>query len=298
MKVLVTGGTGFIGQQLGKRLTELGHDIVLLSRRSRPNLALPFPANVVNESEIALLEKVDAVVHLAGETIAQKWTAEAKTKIENSRTLGAERLIKALTQLKSKPKAYVAASAIGFYGDCGEEELDEKSKKGIGFLADVCERAEAVSQGAQRRLDTRVVIFRIGMVLGMGGGALKKMEPPFRWRVGGPMGDGKQWVSWIHIEDLVGMIVWALENSQAQGIYNAVSPHPVRNSEFAKELGDAMGVPAKLPTPKFVLRLMFGEMAEVILASVKVLPRRISETNFHFNYSTISEALDQIFGKE
>lgn len=234
-------------------------------------------------------EGTDAVVHLAGEPIAQRWTRTVRERIRSSRVEGTRAVVEAMHRARRRPVVLVSASAIGYYGSRGDEELTENAAPGGDFLAQVgieWERAAEAFEG-------RVVTMRIAMVLGRGG-ALQKMLPPFRMGVGGRIGDGRQWVSWIHLDDLVSLIRFALENPRLSGPVNASAPEPVRNAEFTAELARALRRPAIVPVPKIVLRLMFGEMAEVLLASQRVLPQAAHEAGFGFRFPRIRDALRDI----
>lgn len=303
MKVLMTGATGFVGRKLVASLVERGHEIVALTRSvesARKKIGYPcgfFKWDGLSETVPArALEGVDAVVHLAGEGVADKrWTESQKQKILNSRTLSTKSLVQALQKLSAPPKVFLSASAIGFYGDRGEETLTEASPQGSGFLSDVCVAWESEARKCAR---TRNVQCRIGIVLGEGGGALKPMVPLFQSGVGGPLGSGSQWMSWIHLDDLVGMLTWALENPEVEGVFNAVAPNPVRNREFTQALARVLRVPAFFTAPAFALRLALGEMSKVVLASQKVLPSRSLEKGFRFKYSNLDAALESLFGKK
>ena len=293
MKCIVSGGRGFIGRRVVDALLGDGHYVAVWSRE--PNRETrnavgaffwdPLGAEPAEES----LTRYDAVVHLAGEPVSQRWTAEAKQKIRDSRVLGTKRLIDAIAKLKYPPQVLVCASAIGFYGSRGDEELDESSVMGTGFLAEVCRDWEREADRAAD-LGLRVVKLRIGLVLGPDGGALAAMTPVFRAFLGGRLGSGKQWMSWIHVDDLAAMFQWAVE-SEVSGIVNGVGVAPVRNAEFTKELGKAMGRPAFLQVPEAVLHAGMGEMSEMVLGSAKVLPRVAEAGGFQWKYRELGAAL-------
>ena len=273
MIVALTGASGFIGRALAGRLTAAGHDV-------RP----------VKLREPQAVPACGAVVHLAGESVAQRWTPEAKQRILASRTDGTCRLIAELEKLPAPPRVLVCASAIGFYGSRGDEILDERSAPGEGFLAEVCVELErAVDQAAA--LGIRVAKLRIGVVLGPGGGALARMIPAFRLGVAGRLGSGRQWMSWIHLDDLGKLIEFALGHEGISGPVNATAPNPVTNAQFTAELARTLKRPAFVPAPAFALKLMFGEMASMLLEGQRVLPRGALEAGFSFGYPELGPAL-------
>ena len=294
MRVSITGGTGLIGRALARRLLELGHEVRLTGRRQPSDLepgvsftawdALsgPPPADAV--------ELADAIVHLAGESVAQRWTAEAKARMRASRIEGTRRLVEALAATARRPATLISASAIGIYGDRGDEWLDEDCRPGEGFLGELARDWEQAAAGA-RALGVRVVLVRIGIVLDARGGALKRMLTPFRWGLGARLGSGRQWMSWIHLADLVELIVFGLQHAQIEGPVNAVAPNPVTNAEFTRVLARALRRPAILRAPAFVLRAALGEMATVLLASQRVRPRAAMAAGFSFRFPELSRAL-------
>jgi len=271
--VALTGARGFIGRALTGRLSAAGHAV-------RP----------VKLREAQAVSACDAVIHLAGEPVAQRWTAQAKQRILASRADGTRRLIGELEKLSAPPRVLVCASAIGIYGSRGDEILDERSGRGDGFLAEVC---VALEQAADRAaaLGMRIVKLRIGIVLGLGGGALARMLPAFRVGVAGRLGSGRQWMSWIHVDDLVGLIEFALIHDGVAGPVNATAPNPVTNAQFTAELARTLHRPAFVPVPAFALKLMFGEMASVLVDGQRVLPRAALEAGFSFEYPEIGPAL-------
>jgi len=240
------------------------------------------------------LEGVDAVVHLAGEPVAQRWTAEIKRRIRDSRVLSTRHLIQAMRQVEQPPRIFVSGSAVGFYGARGDERLTENSKPGQGFLSDVCVEWESEALQAET-LGTRVTLIRTGVVLDPVGGALKTMLPAFKLGIAGKLGDGRQWFPWIHRDDILGLMRWALLNSQARGPFNGVAPNPVTNEEFTKELAAALNRPALLPVPRFALDMLFGEMAAVMLASQRVEPQAALVGGFSFRFPALREALPDLF---
>jgi len=277
VRVALTGARGFVGRALTELLQNQGHETKALPRR-------PGPAD---------LEGVEAVVHLAGEPVAQRWTAEAKRKIRDSRVLGTRHLVESIKSLEIKPKVVLCASATGYYGHRGDEVLTEESGAGEGFLAETC-RAWEDEAKALKTLGVRVVLVRIGIVLGRGGGALAKMLPPFRMGVGGRLSHGKQWMSWIHREDLTRLMVWALENEEVRGAVNGTAPGAVTNAQFTSVLGGVLRRPAVFPVPEFVLKLVFGEMARVLLESQRVKPEVAEEKGFVFKYPDLEPALREL----
>ena len=303
MKVMVTGATGFIGKELINRLNDKGHEVVILTRNAesaRFHLSVHCEIVTWNPERTALfpsaLKGVDAVINLAGEGIADaRWSSARKQKIIKSRVLSVRRLINTMTYMSDKPKVFISASAIGLYGNRGDELLDETASKGHGFLSDVCQKWENEIITA-KELGIRTVAFRLGMVLGHDGGALNKMLPPFKLGVGGKLGNGSQWMSWIHITDLVNMMIYSIENPSIDGVFNAVSPNPVRNSEFTKILGTVLKRPTIFPVPKFVLKIVLGDLSELLLDSQRVNANKIRATGFEFKYPKLEEALKEVCG--
>jgi uncharacterized protein (TIGR01777 family) len=239
--------------------------------------------------QLESLEGIDAVMHLAGESVAHKWTEDVKKRIHDSRVLGMRHLNEAIAQFDRRPKVLVCSSATGFYGDRGEEELTERSAPGTGFLAGVCQEWEREADKASD-LGLRVVKIRTGMVLGNGGGALARLTAAFRSKMGGKLGSGKQWMSWIHIADLAELYRFAAER-EVSGVFNGTAPHPVRNEDFTHELGEALDAPTKVTVPEFALKMMFGEMSEVMLASQRVLPQATEAAGFAFRFPEVGPAL-------
>jgi uncharacterized protein (TIGR01777 family) len=291
LRILVSGATGLVGSALRNLLMTQGHTVFRLVRRA------PRAHDEVVLSDLAEAAPLDAVVHLAGENVAGgRWTPERRSRILNSREKGTQELVAALGRLAQPPRVFVGASAIGFYGSRGETSLAETDGPGTGFLSEVCQAWERETM-AVREFDTRAVCLRIGVVLSPAGGALAKLIPIFQVGGGGPVGDGRMWMSWISIDDVLASIVHALMEDRLSGPVNAVAPEPVRNAEFAQELGQSLGRPALLPVPAFALRALYGRMAdETLLASTRVRPDRLLETGFTFRHSQIRPALSFVLG--
>ena len=279
MNIAITGASGFLGTRLTQTLIEAGHYVHPLPRSPQPTDLLA----------------ADGVVHLAGANVAQRWTPAVKQRIYSSRIDTTRTLVQSLGLLSQRPKVLVCASAIGIYGSRGDELLTEHSPAASDFLANVVIDWETAAREAVP-LGVRVVNTRFGVVLGPGG-ALAKMLPPFRLGLGGPLGSGKQWMSWIHIDDAAGLVQFALEDSEISGPVNATAPHPVTNAQFTRELAHALHRPAIFSVPKIALQLMFGEMAETVLASQRVLPRAAQSAGFEFRYGTLAPALANVLAK-
>ncbi|HEX8196979.1 MAG TPA: TIGR01777 family oxidoreductase [Pyrinomonadaceae bacterium] len=294
MKILVSGATGLVGRHLVPFLRENGHEVFSLVRQA-PNNEHEIQWNAekgIEASELKKIENFDAIVHLAGAGIAdERWTKERKRIIRDSRVVGTRVLIDSLQKLENPPRAFVSASAIGYYGDRKDDILNEDSPPGKDFLSVVGVEWEAEANKAAD-FGARVVRLRIGIVLSTEGGALKEMLTPFKMGVGGAVGKGQQFVSWIHLRDLIGVIQFALENENLNGAVNATAPNPVRNAEFAEKLGVALHRPSLVPVPAFALRLMFGELADaLLLSSARVLPEKLLANNFQFEFERIEDAL-------
>ena len=295
--VLVTGGTGFIGSRVCTALHEQGDTVHVLSRNpSRAQSKLKSARSVHGwnpETEKLPSEAtsdVASVVHLAGETITGRWNAEKKKRIRDSRILSTRNLVESLGAADKKPSVLVCASAIGYYGGSGDERFTEVSPVGTDFLAEVCQEWESEAQKATE-YGIRVVMVRIGLVLGLGGGLLTQVLPPFKMGIGGILGSGQQWMSWIHIDDVVGIVLHALENSEIRGPLNATAPTPVRNTEFTKTLGAVLRRPTLLPVPTFGLKLMMGEFADFVVLSQNVLPEKTEVSGYEFHHRTLESAL-------
>lgn len=283
MKTGITGVNGFIGSRLKALCGGHGIETVGFSRRPSAGVRL-FKLTVPPD-----LEGLDAVVNLAGESIPGLWTAEKKRRIRESRVLGTRQIVEAIGRMALRPRVLVNASAIGFYGDTGENLVDEFSAVGTGFLAEVCREWEAEAARAES-FGVRVVFVRIGFVIGKGG-ALKLIGPLFKLGLGGKLGSGRQWMSTVHVEDVAGIIVWALKDETVSGPVNAVMPAPVRNLEFTRELARCVARPAILPAPAFALRLALGELSHLMLDSSRVAPKVASMGHYEYQFPTLAPAL-------
>jgi uncharacterized protein (TIGR01777 family) len=296
VNITITGASGFVGRRLLKTLAQGGHSVHVLSRHSGTNLPPGVRISVWDPMKGPPaddgLRDADAIIHLAGEPVAQRWNAEVKRRIRDSRLTGTRNLVEGIAKLTRKPKVLISASATGYYGSRGDARLDEASAPGTGYLAEVCVEWEREAFAAQA-LGVRVAAIRTGIALDPRGGALRKMLTPFRLGVGGRMGDGKQWVPWIHLDDLIGIYVFALE-SAASGPLNGAAPGSVTNAEFTRELAKALHRPAIFPVPKAALKLLFGEMADVLFDSQLVLPKQTEAAGFKFRYPMLGAALRQL----
>jgi uncharacterized protein len=295
MRLLITGASGLIGKALQSSFAGKGYEM-LLAGRSKPKNANEIEWSVEDgfrEEDLHRLEGLDAVVHLAGEGIAGlRWTDEKKKAIRESRVLGTHNMVNTLAELKQKPNVFVASSALGFYGDRGDEVMTETSRPGDTFLADVCKEWEIESRRAEDS-GIRTVLLRTGIVLSKDGGALATMLTPFKFGVGGVVGSGRQWMSWISLDDVVGIINFALENENIRGAINVVSPNPVTNEEFTKTLGDVLYRPTILPLPEFAVNLVFGEMGDALLIdSTRVEPKRLKDAGYEFTLPNLRSALE------
>jgi uncharacterized protein len=294
MKIAIAGATGFVGRRLVERLQDEGHSVVVLTRNADRATPL-FPKSEIIAYDQPdwqnALSGCDGVVNLAGEPIAeQRWTPAQKQLLIDSRVNTTEQIVAAINQASPAPPVLVNASAIGYYGTSETAEFDETSGPGADFLAEICQKWEAAAAATSSRL----VILRLGVVLGSGGGALGKMLPAFRAFAGGPIGKGNQWFSWIHRDDVVSLILRALSDGGMQGVYNATAPAPVRMSGLCEAIGATMKRPSWLPVPGFVLEAMLGEGAKVVLEGQRVLPKRPIGAGFGFAYPDIQAALGEI----
>lgn len=297
MRVLVTGASGLIGSALCDALFARGEEVVGLTRdpgrarRANPRVDWRRWEPLLERPDPAAFEGVDGVVHLLGERIDQRWTAEAKERIMESRRQGTHNLVGTIGALENPPKVLVSQSAVGYYGDRGAEEVDESDGPGSSFDSEVVEAWEQ----AAHELDNsavRLVIVRTGQVLSTEGGMLGEMLTPFKLGVGGPLAGGDQYLSWIHIDDEIGILLWALDNEQVRGVVNASSPTPATNKDFSKALGRALNRPAVMPVPGLVLDLKFGrEFGQVLRGGQRVLPKRTQELGYRFSYPALDKAL-------
>jgi hypothetical protein len=297
MRILVTGAAGFVGRRLVEECHRQGHSLAALSRnpeatkRSLPALDKAHSWNPLVELPPAeAFRGVDAVVHLAGETVTGRWSEEKKQSIRDSRVLGTANLVKAIVRLEAKPQVMVSASAIGYYGDRGEEELTEDSGPGNDFLAEVCQQWEKEA-GKVEWGGVRSARVRVGIVLGPGGGALGAMLLPFKLGAGGPLGSGAQWWSWVHRDDLVALILHLIEHPDFSGVVNGTAPAPVRQKDFAKVLGRVLWRPAFLPAPAFALKIVLGGFSTELLSSKRVLSTAAQALGFRFRYPQLEGAL-------
>jgi uncharacterized protein (TIGR01777 family) len=280
MKVAVTGATGFIGRRLCELARERGHEVVTLGRVSGDRIWDP-------ASGPAPLEDVEGVIHLAGDPIAKgRWTRAKRERIRESRVAGTRNLVEGIR--RANPRVLVSASAVGYYGDRGDEELTEDSAPGDDFLAEVTRAWEAEAMGS----GIRTVVVRTGIALGRDGGALARMVTPFKWCLGGRLGHGRQWMSWIHLDDLAGLFLFGLEKEDLSGPLHGTAPNPVTNREFTRTLGRVLGRPAILPMPRWQLRLLFGGVADVLCSGQRCLPAK----GFTFRHPDLEPALRDILG--
>jgi len=304
MKVAITGATGFVGSRLVERLQVEGHQVLVLTRNpataqkifpqsSFPNLEITAYTPTESGSWQEAIADCDGVVNLAGEPIAEeRWTPERKQEILKSRQLGTQKIVEAIAKANPKPSVLVNASAIGYYGTSETATFDETSRAGEDFLAQVCQAWEAEAQKVTE-IGVRLVILRFGIVLGMGG-AIAKMITPFKLFAGGPIGSGRQWFSWIHRDDLVNLILQALNRPDIEGVLNATAPNPVRMTQLAQTMGQVLNRPSWLPVPSFALETLLGDGAMVVLEGQQVLPKRTLAYGFDYQYPTVKQALAEI----
>lgn len=296
MKCIVSGGTGFLGRRLVSRLLAPENYVAIYTRNpgKQTQTAVhsygwdPLSYDPPTES----LNNYDVVFHLAGEPVAQRWNDAVKQRIYDSRVLGTRRLVDTIARVQHRPTVLVCASAIGYYGNRGDEVLTESSSPGSGFLVDACKAWEAEADRASS-LGLRVVKLRIGFVLGKDGGALATMVPAFKLGIGGKLGDGKQWMPWVHVDDVVNLFVHAAEN-EVRGVWNATSPNPVTNADFTHRLGHVLHRPTFLPIPEFALKIAFGEFARHMLDSARVIPDAAIRAGFQFQFPEIGPALSNL----
>lgn len=295
--ILLTGGTGFIGKELRRLLLQEGHYLTIVTRspkkyedeKAKNQQFIAWDGDL-----ISAMNDADIVIHLAGENVfSQRWSDEVKKKIYNSRIDGTRALVDAMREADTKPELFISASASGYYGDGGDSIKTENDLAADDFLAKVCVDWEAEAQKAAE-LGVRVANPRIGIVLEKDGGAMEKMIPPFQFFVGGPVGDGKQYMSWIHRDDLINALLFPIENENVEGAYNVCAPKPVTMNLFADVLGDVMNRPVLFRVPKIALQIMYGEGAKPILDSIRMKPKVLQEHGFDFRYDDLEEALADI----
>jgi len=299
MKIFVTGGTGFVGRDLVSRLLGEGHAVTVVSRSERASEGLPGGTSIVigDPTEVGAwqdsVKGQDCIINLAGTSLFSRWTPETKELIRESRISTTRNIVDAIEPARGEDVVLFSTSAVGYYGFHGDEELTEESPPGDDFLARVAVEWENEAQRAAEK-GVRVVITRFGIVLGEKGGALGQMMSIFRKYVGGPLGRGKQWFSWIHMGDLVGAFVFLMARPEITGPVNLTSPNPVRNEELAKTIGKAMHRPSFLPTPGFMLKLVLGEFGSILLEGQRVIPRKLLDSGYVFIYPEIEEALQSL----
>jgi len=293
MRIVVAGGRGFLGAALVSRLRKDGHTLTVLSRRPRSTQDVQWDPFGSSQSWIHVLEGADAVVNLAGAPIAKRWTAKYKREMWNSRVLSTRTLVAAMKSVRRMPATLLNASAVGIYGARDAEPVTEESAPGSGFLASLGREWEKEALSAAQH--ARVVLLRTGIALDQQGGALPQMALPFRFFAGGPLGSGKQYVSWVHRDDWTAMVSWALTTEAVSGPLNITAPNPVTNGEFARTLGRVLRRPALMPAPAFALRAALGEMADALVTGQRVLPGKASEFGFGFSYPLLESALRAIY---
>lgn len=296
MKYVISGGTGFIGRRLVDSLLKDGHYVAVWTRtpgKERRTAVQSFYWDPLEgEPQEESINTFDVVVHLAGEPVAQRWDDRVKRKIRDSRVLGTQRLVSAISKVKHKPSVLVCSSAVGYYGSRGDEVVTESSSAGKGFLAETCVAWEQAADEAAK-LGLRVAKIRTGIALGKDGGALAQMLPAFRAFAGGALGSGKQWMPWIHVDDLVAMFRFAADQT-VSGALNGTAPNPVTNAKFTSELGKVLHRPAFLTVPKMALEAMFGEMAQVLLEGQRAVPEAAQKLGFQWKYPGLGEALHNL----
>lgn len=293
-RVLITGGTGFVGSALTKHLKSHGDEVYILTRKEKQSQAQGVHYIQWMGSKEPKLPQIDAVVNLAGESINGRWTDEKKIAILNSRLKVTEELLNLVVKMPQKPAVWVNASAIGYYGTSETQVFTEQTEEhGSDFLAEVVKAWETKAKGAES-LGIRTVLTRFGLILGRDGGVLPQLSQPYRFFAGGTVGSGDQWVSWVHIDDAVELIRDAIENAQYIGPVNVTSPHPVTMREFGQATGDVMHRPHWLPAPSFAFKLLFGEMSMLILKGQQVIPEKAQKLGFHFTYPHLKGALHDL----
>jgi uncharacterized protein (TIGR01777 family) len=286
MRLGITGATGFIGRHAARLAAARGWEVIPFSRQPRDERTRRFVPG-----EPADVEGLDAVLHLAGEPVVGRWTSDKRRRIMDSRVLGTRSIVEGFARAAHPPRVLVSASGIGFYGDTVDREVDENSPAGSGFLAEVCRAWEAE---AMRVRDARVVLLRIGLVLGREGGTMKRLLPVFRAGLGGRLASGRQWMSCIHVDDIAGLALWAIETQVLRGPLNGVMPHPVTNADFTRIVARAVHRPAFLPAPSFVLRAVLGDMSSLLLDSSRVRPAVAETLGYRYDFSDVADAVDEV----
>lgn len=304
-RIAITGATGLIGRAVVKELQARGDQVIALSRdeqRARRQLgadveAITWADPLTTQPPSTALAGSDGIIHLLGEPISQRWSDEAKRRIRDSRVLGTRNLVAGLMELPEaqRPKVLVSQSAVGYYGPHGDEELSESAPPGDDFLAGIVKAWEAEAQAAED-MGIRVVLTRTGVVLDAHGGALAKMLPPFKLGVGGPVGSGRQYLPWIHLNDVAGGLLHVLDHDTAAGPVNLTAPTPATNKDFSRALGRALHRPAVMPVPAAAIKLLYGEMAEIVLEGQRAVPRRLTELGYRFRFSDLDAALNSVLG--
>lgn len=298
MAILITGGTGFIGRELCQALYRSGHNLTVLSRQPEkvPMLCGESTAAISSLDQLAPDDHFEFIINLAGEPIfGPRWTSQRKKLLWDSRVTLTQQLVECIGRMKHRPSALISGSAIGYYGDRGDAIVVEKDACGHDFAASLCDAWEQAARQAEQ-YGVRVCLLRTGLVIGRHGGFLQRMLLPFRLGLGGRIGDGRQWMSWVHLADHVAMTLLLLESAQLKGAFNLTAPDPVTNLEFTRSLGRALKRPALFPVPAAILRLVFGEMANLLLGSQRVLPERVQEAGFQFRFTGLDDALRDVLG--
>jgi uncharacterized protein (TIGR01777 family) len=296
MKILITGGTGFIGKNLCRFLLDKNHKLTVLSRNPNkvPSLCGESVQAINKVSQLSSSDSFDAIINLAGEGIADaRWTGTRKQILLDSRINTTKQLIAYIERADKKPEVLISGSAVGYFGNQGSKKINEKSTPREVFSHKLCAEWEAAALEAEQ-LSVRVCIIRTGLVIGNDGGFLQRLLLPFKLGLGGSMGDGKQWMSWVHRTDLIAIIDTLLESKTLQGIFNGTSPEPVTNAEFSQILGKVLNRPAFLPVPAFVLKILLGEMAELLLGGQRVIPERLEKAGYEFQFKTLEQALSDV----
>ena len=301
MRIILAGGTGFIGKALRQKILEAGHEVILLTRQARGGGTEGETWAVwdgkTSGDWVTFLEGADAVINLVGENIAAKrWTLEQKLKIVSSRINATRVIVKAIEQVRKRPATLINVSAVGYYGDVPDQELTERSGRGEGFLAETCEQWEAEARKAEP-LGVRVILARLGPVLGEKGGMLSKMIPPFRFFVGGPLGTGRQWIPWVHRDDVIGSFLFMLEHPEFSGPVNVTAPGLMTMAEFCKVLAKVLRRPCWFPVPGFFLKIFLGDRAMIVLSGQRALPQKLLAAGYQFQHGLLPQAFESILKK-